>query len=293
MGSGRFVFTAELTPPVSGSPDDLLAMAEPFRGRVDALNVTDGPRALVHMSSLAAAAILSSNGIEPILQMTCRDRNRIALQADLLGASALGIRNILALRGDDPPADQHPPAKPVFDMDARELIETATRMAQDGVCATDRPIVTRPRFFMGAADTPIDPPAGWRPDGLTAKADAGAGFVQTQLCFDLDIISRYVGRLVDLGVTERLKILIGTGPLASARSARWMRDNLWGVLVPDGIIGRLEQAADPAAEGVAVCTELIEAMRGIPGIAGVHLMAPVKALSILDVLARVLPEGNS
>lgn len=293
MGSGRFVFTAELTPPVSGSPDDLLAMAEPFRGRVDALNVTDGPRALVHMSSLAAAAILSSNGIEPILQMTCRDRNRIALQADLLGASALGIRNILALRGDDPPADQHPPAKPVFDMDARELIETATRMAQDGVCATDRPIVTRPRFFMGAADTPIDPPAGWRPDGLTAKADAGAGFVQTQLCFDLDIISRYVGRLVDLGVTERLKILIGTGPLASARSARWMRDNLWGVLVPDGIIGRLEQAADPAAEGVAVCTELIEAMRGIPGIAGVHLMAPVKALSILDVLARVPPEGNS
>ncbi len=293
LGSGRFAFTAELTPPVSGSPDDLLALAEPVRGRVDGLNVTDGPRALVHMSSLAAAAILSSNGIEPILQMTCRDRNRIALQADLLGASALGIRNILALRGDDPPADQHPAAKPVFDMDARELIETATRMAQDGVCATDRPIETRPRFFMGAADTPIDPPADWRPDGLIAKADAGAGFVQTQLCFDLDIISRYVGRLVDLGVTERLKILIGTGPLASARSARWMRDNLWGVLVPDRIIDRLARAADPAAEGVAVCTELIEAMRGIPGIAGVHLMAPVKALSILDVLARVLPEGKS
>jgi methylenetetrahydrofolate reductase (NADPH) len=293
LGNNQFAVTAELTPPVSGSSDDLLALAEPFRGKVDSLNVTDGPRGLVHMSSLAAAAILSANGIEPILQMTCRDRNRIAMQADLLGASALGIRNILALRGDDPPADQHPPAKPVFDMEARELIETATRMVQDGICASDRPIVTRPQFFMGAADTPIDPPAQWRPDGLIAKADAGAGFVQTQLCFDIDIIERYIGRLVDLGVTERLKILIGTGPLASARSARWMRDNLWGVLVPDGVIDRLQQAADQAAEGIAICGELIEAMRDMPGIAGVHLMAPVKALSILDVLARVRPEGRS
>lgn len=293
LGSGRFAITAELTPPVSGSPDDLLAMAEPFRGRVDALNVTDGPRALVHMSSLAAAAILAANGIEPILQMTCRDRNRIAMQADLLGASALGIRNILSLRGDDPPADQHPAAKPVFDMDSRELIETATRMARDGVCGTDRTIITRPRFFMGAADTPMDPPIEWRPDGLIAKADAGAGFVQTQLCFDMEVVSRYIGRLEDLGVTERLKILIGMGPLASARSARWMRDNLWGVLVPDGVIDRLEQAADPSAEGVAICSELIEALRGMSGVAGVHLMAPVKALSILDVLERVRPEGSA
>ena len=293
LDDGRFAFTAELTPPVSGSPDDLLAMAEPFRGRVDSLNVTDGPRALIHMSSLAAAAILSSNGIEPVLQMTCRDRNRIAMQADLLGASALGVHNILALRGDDPPTDQHPAAKPVFDMDSRELIEIATRMAHDGVCGTDRQIVTRPVFFMGAADTPIDPPAGWLPEGLIAKADAGAEFVQTQLCFDIDIISRYIGGLVDLGVTERLKILIGLGPLASARSARWMRDNLWGVLVPDSVIDRLDQAADPTAEGVAICGELIEALRDIPGVAGVHLMAPVKALSILDVLARVHPADRA
>jgi len=293
LGSERFAITAELTPPVSGSADDLLAMAEPFRGRVDALNVTDGPRALVHMSSLAAAAILASSGIEPILQMTCRDRNRIAMQADLLGASALGIRNVLALRGDDPPADQDPPAKPVFDMDSRELIEVAIRMTRDGVCATDRPIVTRPWFFMGAADTPIDPPADWRADGLMAKADAGAAFVQTQLCFDIDIIRRYSARLVDLGVTERVKILIGTGPLASARSARWMRDNLWGVLMPDSVIDRLVRAADQAAEGIAVCAELIEAMRDMPGIAGVHLMAPVRPLNILDVLARVRPGGSS
>lgn len=293
MESGKFVLTAELTPPVSGSPHDLLAQAEPFRGKVDALNVTDGPRALIHMSSVAAAAILASNGIEPILQMTCRDRNRIAMQADLLGASALGIRNILSLRGDDPPTDQDPTPKAVFDMDAREVIEVATRMAQDGVCGGDRPIVTRPQFFMGAADTPLDPPIDWRPEGMMVKADAGAAFVQTQLCFDIDVIRNYMGRLVDLGMTERLKILIGTGPLASARSARWMRDNLWGVLVPDQVIARLEQAADPAAEGVVICSELIDAMRNIPGIAGVHLMAPVKGLSILDVLATVRPGGTS
>ena len=292
LGNDQFAITAELTPPVSGSPDDLLALAEPFRGRVDALNVTDGPRALVHMSSLAAAAILTANGIEPILQMTCRDRNRIAMQSDLLGASALGIRNILALRGDDPPTDQTPAAKPVFDMEAREVIETATRMAQDGVCATDRPIVTRPQLFMGAADTPIDPPADWRPDGLMAKADAGARFVQTQLCFDLEVIRRYIGRLVDLGVTERLRILIGMGPLASGRSARWMRDNLWGVLLPDRIIDRLEQAADPTVEGIEICVELIEELKDNSGVAGVHLMAPVKTLSILDVLEKVRPEGS-
>lgn len=292
LGSGRFVLTAEVTPPVSGAPDELLALAEPFRGRVDGLNLTDGPRALVHMSSLAAAAILAANNMEPILQMTCRDRNRIAIAADLLGASALGVRNILALRGDDPPADLDPPAKAVFDMDSRELIEMAMRMERDGVCAGDRPITTRPRFFMGAADTPVDPPDGWHPDGLIAKADAGAAFVQTQLCFDIDVIRRYVGRLAELGVTERLKILIGTGPLASARSARWMRKNLWGVLVPDDVIDRLERAADQAAEGIAICSELIEAMRAIPGIAGAHLMAPVRAHSILDVLARVRIEGT-
>jgi methylenetetrahydrofolate reductase (NADPH) len=292
LRGGGFALTAEITPPVSGGPDELLALAEPFRGRADALNVTDGPRALVHMSSLAAAAILAANGIEPILQMTCRDRNRIAMQGDLLGASALGIRNILALRGDDPPADQTPPAKPVFDLDSRELIEIAIRMQAEGLAGADRKIATRPVLFMGAADTPVDPPAGWRPDSLVAKADAGAQFIQTQLCFDIGVIRRYIAALSDLGLTDRLHFLIGLGPLASARSARWMRDNLWGVLVPDDVIERMEQAADPAAEGIRVCVELIEALREMPGVAGAHLMAPVNALTILDVLATVRPAGT-
>ncbi|MEX2518762.1 MAG: methylenetetrahydrofolate reductase [Paracoccaceae bacterium] len=286
---GDFVLTAELTPPVSGAPDELLALAEPFRGRLDGLNVTDGPRGLVHMSSLAAAAILADRGFEPILQMTCRDRNRIAMQADLLGASALGIRNILALRGDEPPEDDGPPAKAVFDLDSRELIEIATRMEKEGTCGGDRAIASKPRLFMGAADTPLDPPAGWPPDSLVAKADAGARFIQTQLCFDIAVIRRYVAALSAAGLTERLHILIGLGPLASARSARWMRDNLWGVLIPDAIVARMEAAADQAAEGVAICVELVEALRRIPGVAGAHLMAPVKPLLILDVLAEVWP----
>lgn len=285
LKGGNFAFTAELTPPLSAARDDLVALAAQYEGKVDALNVTDGPRGLVHMSGMAAAGILRSIGIDPILQMTCRDRNRIAMQADMLGAAALGIGNILALRGDDPPADDDPPAKAVFDMEAREVIEVARRMDVDGVTATGREIRSPPNFFIGAADTPIDPPDDWRPEGLIAKADAGAEFVQTQFCFDLRIVKRYVSRLTDWGLTDRLHILIGLGPLVTARSARWMRDNLWGVQVPDTIIDRMEAAADPAEEGVRICVELIDGLRDIPGVAGVHLMAPAKPERCLAVLA--------
>jgi methylenetetrahydrofolate reductase (NADPH) len=284
---GDFAFTAEITPPASGAREDLMAVAEPYRGKTDALNVTDGPRGLVHMSSLAAAAILRSEGFDPILQMTCRDRNRIALQADMLGAAALGIGNILALRGDDPPADDDPPAKAVFDMDGREVIAVAHRMAEESVTGTGRKITSPPKFFLGAADTPIDPPTDWSPDGLIAKADAGAQFVQTQFCFDMEILRRYIGRLEDLGLTDRLDILIGLGPLVTARSARWMRDNLWGVLVPDSIIYRMEQSVSPAQEGIDVCVELIDGLREIRGVAGVHLMAPAKPERIHQVLSSV------
>jgi methylenetetrahydrofolate reductase (NADPH) len=287
LAAGDFVLTAELTPPVSGAAEDLIDAAAPFKNHIDALNVTDGPRGLVHMSSLASAAILAANDIEPILQMTCRDRNRIAMQADLLGASALGIRNILALRGDDPPADQTPPAKAVFDVDPRELMQMAGRMETDLLCGEDRAVKTAPILFMGAADTPIDPPDDWQAEGLLAKADAGASFVQTQLCFDIDIIRRYAARLNELGLIKRLHILIGLGPLASARSAIWMRDNLWGVLMPDHIIERIEQADDAKSEGISICVELIEQMKDIDGIAGAHLMAPVNPSSIMDVISRL------
>ncbi len=283
--NGDFAVTAEIVPPASGAPDELVALVEPFRGLVDALNVTDGPRGIVHMAALAAAALLVREGVEPILQFTCRDRNRIALQADLLGASAVGVRNVLVLRGDDPDTNEIPPPKPVFDMDSRDLIQTAARMRAGEALASGRAIGTPPRLFIGAADTPIDPAPDWRPTALARKVEAGAGFVQTQLCWDIDIVRRYAAALEAAGLTDRVFLLIGMGPLASARSARWMRDNLWGVQIPDAIIERLDRASDEKAEGIAICAELIRALAEVPGVSGVHLMAPV-GLSSIPVAIR-------
>ena len=283
--NGEFAITAELVPPASGAPDELLDLAEPFRGLVDALNVTDGPRAMVHMSALAGAAILAGAGIEPILQFTCRDRNRIALQADLLGASAIGVRNVLILRGDAPDPAEIPPPKPVFDVDSRDLIQLAAKMRAGEALASGREIATAPKLFIGAADTPADPEPGWRPTGLARKIEAGAGFVQTQLCWDIDIVRRYARALEQAGITDRAFLLIGIGPIASARSARWMRDNLWGVRIPDAVIDRLDRAADPKEEGVAICAELIRELADVRGVSGVHLMAPV-GLSAIPVAIR-------
>ncbi len=273
--NGDFAVTAEITPPASCDAMQLLDKAEPLRGWVDAVNVTDGASARVAMSSLAAAALLVRNGIEPVLQFTCRDRNRIALQSDLLGAAALNIHNILILRGDDPTAGDQPGAKPVFDMESRDLISATSRMRDDGVMPSGRPLDPAPKFFVGAADTPIDPPEDWWPEGLDGKAKAGAQFVQTQLCYDIDVVRRYIARLRDLGLTDRLFILIGIGPLASGRSARWMRDNLWGVVMPDAVIDRLDKAVDAKREGIRICAELLQQLSEIPGVSGAHLMAPL------------------
>ncbi len=280
LAAGRFALTAEVAPPLSAAPHALLERARFLGGHVDAVNVTDGASARVTMASLPAAAILARDGIEPVFQVTCRDRNRIALQADLLGAHALGIRNLLILRGDNPEAGDQPDAKPVFDVEATALISIAADMTAKGVVASGRKIEAPPRFFIGAADTPIDPADDWEPRGLMAKADAGARFVQTQLCFDIELIRRYVARLADFGLTERLSILIGLCPLASARSARWMRENLWGVEVPDGIIERMEAAADEKREGTSICAELLQQLSEVEGVAGAHLMAPLNDRAI-------------
>jgi len=194
--AGEFGITAELTPPVSGAPETLLERAETLRGSVDVVNLTDGPRALVHMSALAAAGILVGAGIEPVLQFTCRDRNRIALQSDILGASALGVRNILVLTGDKPDTNEIPPPKPVFDMESRELIHVAAKMRDGLALPSGCEIVSAPKLFIGAADLPIDPPPDWQPSALTQKVEAGAQFAQTQLCFDIEVVRRYMARLV-------------------------------------------------------------------------------------------------
>ena len=284
---GEFVFTGEIVPPVSGGPSGLLTIAAPFKGRLAGLNVTDGPGARVHMSSVVAAGILAQNGHSPIVQLTCRDRNRIALQADLLGASAMGVRDALFLTGDDPSAGDQPEAKPVFDAKSHDLLAWSLKMSTEGVLPSGRKITSPPNFFNGAADVPIIPPKNWVPNELIRKADAGAHFIQTQLCYDIGVVKAYINGLSDHGLTDRLFILLGTGPLASAKSARWMNENLFGVTVPDNIIDRLESAADPKSEGRKLCQAFIEELRDVPGVHGVHLMAPGNIGSLPELIDTV------
>jgi methylenetetrahydrofolate reductase (NADPH) len=273
---GRFVITAEIVPPLSATSTRLLEEAAPLRGRVDAINVTDAASGRTTMSSFAAASLLAANGYEPILQVTCRDRNRIALAGDLLGAAAHGVRNLLILKGDDPKGGDQPDAKPVFDLGTAELMVMARDMTQNGTLPSARKIEPKPAFFIGGADVPRVPDDRWQAGPLLGKADAGAGFVQTQFCFDLEVAAKYMARLRDEGITERLGVIIGVGPIRSGKSARWMNENLFGVHVPDAVIARLDGAADPAAEGRQICAELIAGLRRIPGVAGAHVMAPAQ-----------------
>lgn len=286
LKSGTFVITAEITPPVSCRREDLLEMALPFRGLADALNVTDGAGARAQMAPVTSAAILLENSIEPVLQFTCRDRNRLALQSELLGAAALGIRNLLLLRGDDPSAGDQPDAKPVFDLDSRSLLQTAARLRDLRELPTGRKVNGTPDFFIGAADMPIDPPADWQPNGLKEKIASGAEFAQTQFCMDAGVLGRYARRLREGGIPENFFLLVGIAPLRSAHSARWIRNHLYGSIIPDELIQRLESASDPAAEGRRITLELIEQFAEIPGVAGVHVMAPGHDAEVPTVLSE-------
>jgi methylenetetrahydrofolate reductase (NADPH) len=287
LRAGRFVITAEVAPPVSCDAQDLLRKATPLRGLADAVNLTDGAGARSHMSALAASTILLGAGIEPVLQITCRDKNRIALQSELMGAAALGVRNILVLTGDDPKAGDQPDTKPVFDVDSRTLLETARRLRDEHKLPTGREVAGKPAFFLGAADMPIDPPAGWQPKALLAKIAAGAQFAQTQFCLDAAIVRRYAAVLADAGITKELAMLVGVNPLRSAKSAQWMKNNLFGTIIPDAMIARMEKAADPVREGIRICVELIEELATVPGIAGVHIMALGNDAAIPEVIAAV------
>jgi methylenetetrahydrofolate reductase (NADPH) len=270
----RFVITAEVTPPVSADRGELLAKALPLKNLADAVNITDGAGARPHLGAVTAAAMLVEQGIEPILQLTCRDRNRIALQSDLLSAAASGIRNLLMLRGDDTTAGDQPEAKPVFDLDPRSLLDTARKLRDTGELPNGRKVVGRVDFFLGSADNPIDPPPSWRPTGLQAKVDAGAQFVQTQFCMDAGVVRRYMAQLAAHGLTDKLSFLIGIVPLRSAKSARWIKEKLFGAVIPDALIERMERAKDPAVEGRRICIDMVRELAEIPQIAGVHIMAP-------------------
>ncbi len=283
----QFAITAEIVPPASASADLLLQEASHLKGLVDAINVTDGAGATTTMSSFSASALLAGAGYEPVLQVTCRDRNRIALTADLLGASAQGSHNLLILMGDDPAKGDQPEAKPVFDLDSRQVMSLARTLRDEAVLPSGKPLGAAPEFFIGAADMPFDPPADWKPDALQSKIDCGAQFTQTQFCFEPEVAKRFIARLQDEGITEQVGVLLGIGPIVSARSAHWMNENLYGVTIPEATIKRLEGAADAKQEGRLICAELIQQYREIPGLAGVHIMAPAqKPDAIADAIRR-------
>jgi methylenetetrahydrofolate reductase (NADPH) len=286
LATDRFVVTAEIAPPATCDAGDLVTKAAPLKGLADAVNVTDGAGARAHLSPVAAAAIMLQNGIEPILQLTCRDRNRIALQSELLAAAAHGVHNLLLLTGDKPDAGDQPDTKPVFDLDSLTLMTTARDLRDRGELPSGRKVGGHARFFIGAADLPVDPPAGWRPDGLARKVAAGAQFVQTQFCMDAGVVRRYAAGLAEAGLSD-LYLLIGIAPLRSARSAQWMRRHLYGTIIPDATVERLEQAADPAAEGRRICLELMEELADIPNVAGVHVMAPNNEAAVPEVIAAM------
>jgi methylenetetrahydrofolate reductase (NADH) len=283
---GEFVITAEISPPLSSDPKHLLQKTMPLAGLADAVNITDGASARVHMSALAASGILVRHGVEPVLQLTCRDRNRIALQSDMLGAAALGVRNLLILTGDDPSAGDQPETKAVFDLDSRKLIETAVKIRDRQELPNGRKIAGHANFFIGVADTPLDPPAGWAPVSLQNKIAAGAQFAQTQFCMDAGVVRRYIGRLAVVGITGRFFVLIGIAPLPSARTALWMREHLPGSIIPDRLIDRLARAADPKAEGKRICIELLQELAQIPAVSGAHIMAPRNHNAIAEVIAE-------
>jgi methylenetetrahydrofolate reductase (NADPH) len=277
--------TTEVTPPVATEVGRFVARAKEIKGLATAVNVTDGAGAKAHLSSIVAAHALIENGVEPILQMVGRDRNRLALQSDLLGALALGVRNLLVLSGDDPKAGDQPDAKGVFDLNGSAMLAMFAKMRSERKLPPGTAIEGPFDLLLGAADVPADPPPHWDAAGLKAKADAGANFIQTQFCMDIDRVRRYGARLVELGIAQRLPVLIGVSPIPSVRSALWMREKLFGTVIPDGIVKRLEGAADPKAEGRKICVELVQQLAETPGIAGAHIMAPQAYSAIPEVIA--------
>jgi len=279
---GEFVFTAETTPPDSTDQSILLEKVKHLKNTSDAINVTDSPGANVHMSALTASIILAQNDFEPILQLTVRDRNRIALQGDLIGASALGVHNILCLSGDDPKNGDQPETKAVNDIDSSELAAMAHLMKNKKEFPSGRKISPPPKLFIGGAEVPTEGKPN--PEKIKKKINNGVNFFQTQYVFDNLVLKDYMKVLEDSGVLEKTFFIIGLGPFASAKSAKWMNDNLFGVEVPDKIIKRLDQAQDAKQESKIICLELIQQFREIKGVNGIHLMGPNKEEKISEII---------
>ena len=275
LQSGRFAVTAELNPPDSADPEDVYRSALVLSTVCDGINAVDASGAHCHMSSVAICALLIRAGYEPIYQVSCRDRNRIAIQGDLLGAAAMGVRNLLCITGDDVSVGDQPEAKRVFDFDSIQLLRTVRMMRDEGVFLSGRQLTTKPRFLLGAAANPFAPPFDWRPLRLAKKIAAGADFIQTQYCFDVPRLREYMKQVGDLGLLDEVYMLVGVGPLRSDRAAEYMRTKIPGVVIPDEVVERLRKTPknQQREEGKRICVEIIQQVREIKGVDGVHVMA--------------------
>ena len=283
---GNFVYTAETTPPDSADQEVILTKTKPLKYIADAVNLTDSPGAKVHMSALTAAIILTQNDIEAILQLTVRDRNRLALQGDLVGASALGVHNILCLSGDDPKIGDQPETIAVNDIDSLTLVATADLMRRKGKFPSGRLIEPPPKLFIGGAEVPTEGKPNT--EKILNKIKTGINFFQTQYVFDKKILKEYMKVLGDVGILEKTFFIIGLGPFTSAKSAKWMNNNLFGVNVPDKIIKRLEQSKDEKEESKKICLELIHHFKEINGVKGIHLMGHNKE----EIIAEIIQESR-
>ena len=286
LRAGQFAVTAEIAPPDSADPADVYEHAALFDGYVDAINATDSSGANCHMSSMGICSLLTRRGYAMILQQSCRDRNRIAMQGDILGAAAMGVCNILCLSGDGVQSGDHPEAKPVFDMDSISALSMVRHMRDEQQFLSGRAINSPPRLFLGGAANPFAPPLDFRPHRMAKKIAAGAQFIQTQYCFDVERMKTFMAQVRDMGLLEKAYVLAGVGPLASAKAAEWIRKNVAGVHIPDDVIQRLAGAEDQKQEGVDLCVDLIEQVREIEGVSGVHIMAYRMEDRIGEIVAR-------
>ena len=288
LQENKFVFTAETSPPDSGNKEVIIKQVECLKYLADAVNVTDGAGAKSHMSALATAVILAQNSIEPVLQFTTRDRNRIAIQGDLLGGWALNVPNILCLYGDEVKGGDQPETREVRDLDTISLLKTAHDIKINKTYPSGRKIEDAPEFFIGGADTPFEVKDDFDGANLIKKINAGVEFFQTQYAFDEVVLKNYMMKLNKLGITDKAYFIIGLGVIRSAKSARWMNKNLFGINIPEKIITRIENSNDEKIEGIKIGIALIEKYKLISGVSGVHLMGYKQEQDIASVISNFI-----
>jgi len=286
LENGEFVVTAELGPPRSCDEGLVEKKAALLKGSVDAVNLTDNQTSIVRLSSLAASVLVQQQGLEAILQMTCRDRNRLALQSDLLGAAALGLKNLLCLTGDHQCFGNHPQAKNVFDLDAVQLLSMVKTMCEEGKFLSGEDMKKAPALFLGAAANPFAEPLDLRLMRLEKKIKAGAAFIQTQPVFDLEKFKLWMEKVRERGLHEKAYILAGLMPIRSVKMLNFMRENVPGVVIPEVLSREIEEARDPGEAGINYCSRMIGELKKIKGVAGVHLMAVEWEKAVPEMVSR-------